>query len=223
MTRTALLSFAACALALALALAGPASAATVTVLVNGADGQPAPNVVVQVFPAKPGPVKAPTTPWLIAQRDIHFVPYLTAVPVGGTVRFTNEDPYDHHLRSESGGPLGAVAPAKEFEMRLAGATGDRVSSAELKFDRPGAIVLGCHLHSSMRGHLFVSETPWVGVTDASGRAVIADVPDGAADLRAWSPEQLVEQPRSARQVSGATAAFETVLNFTPPRSRRRHG
>ena len=221
MTRTTLSRLAACTLLLALADLAPA--ATVTVVVNGADGQPAPNVVVQLFPARHGPIKPPTTPFVVAQRDIHFVPYMTAVPVGATVRFSNEDPYDHHLRSESGGPLGTVAPAKDFEMRLPAATGDKVSSAELKFDRPGAIVLGCHLHSSMRGHLFVSETPWVAVTDASGHAVIADVPEGAADLRAWSPEQLSDQSTTTRQVAGTAVSFDTTLNFTPPRTRRRHG
>jgi plastocyanin len=204
-----------------LALAFPAHAATVTVVVNGSDGQPAPNVVVQLVPAHPQPFKVSATPVTIAQHDIHFVPYLSAVPVGATVRFSNQDPYDHHLRSEPGGPFGNVAPAKEFEMRLAAASGDRIASADVKFDKAGVIVLGCHLHSSMRGHLFISETPYVAVTDANGRAVIADVPDGAADLRTWSPEQLIDQPASAKQIAGAAMALETTLNFTPPKPRRR--
>ena len=44
----------------------------------------------------------------------------------------------------------------------------------------------------MRGHVYVSSTPWVAVTDASGAATIADVPDGPVELLAWSPEQLVD-------------------------------
>jgi plastocyanin len=218
MTIHRLLPLAACSLLLALAV--QAHAATVTVVVNGADGQPAPNVVVQLTPAHAPAYKPPATPYVIAQRDIHFVPYLTAVPVGATVRFSNQDPYDHHLRSEPGGPFGTIAPAKEFEMRLAAASGDKIASSELKFDKAGVIVLGCHLHSSMRGHLFVSETPYVAVTDANGRAVVADVPDGAADLRTWSPEQLVDQTATPRQVTGVVV-FETTLNFTPPKPRRR--
>ena len=157
MTASRLPRFAACTALLALAFT--ARAATVTVVVNGADGQPAPNVVVQLMPAHPPPIKPPGGAGVIAQRDIHFVPYLTAVPVGTTVRFSNQDPYDHHLRSEPGGPFGNIPPAKEFEMRLAAASGDKVASAELKFDKAGVIVLGCHLHSSMRGHLFVSRRP----------------------------------------------------------------
>lgn len=219
MTRPLPVRLAACSLLLALAAQAPA--ATVTVQVNGADGQPAPNVVVQLLPAHPGTYKPPTAPYVIAQRDIHFVPYLTAVPVGAVVRFSNEDPYDHHVRSEPGGPFGNVPPAREFEMRLPAASGDKVSSTELRFDKVGVVVLGCHLHSSMRGHLFVSETPFVAVTDASGRATLAGVPDGPADLRTWSPEQLVDQPATSRQVAGPAASFDATLNFTPPKPRRR--
>jgi plastocyanin len=219
MTAHRLLPLAACSLLLALAV--PAHAATVTVVVNGADGQPAPNVVVQLLPAHAAAWKPPTTPYMIAQHDIHFVPYLTAVPVGATVRFSNQDPYDHHLRSEPGGPIGNIPPAKEFEMRLAAASSDKIARSDLKFDKAGVIVLGCHLHSSMRGHLFVSETPFVAVTDANGRAVIPDVPEGAADMRTWSPDQLVDQAATPRQVSGATASFDTTLNFIPPKPRRR--
>ena len=207
--------------ACSLLLAFQASAATVTVAVHGADGQPAPNVVVQLMPAHPMAVKPPAAPVVIAQRDIHFEPYLTAVPVGTTVRFSNEDPYDHHLRSEPGGPFGNIPPARDFEMRLPAMSGGKAASAEVKFDKAGLVVLGCHLHSSMRGHLFVSETPYVAVTDANGRAVIADVPDGGAELRTWSPDQLIDQPASQKQIAGAAMNLDATLNFTPPKARRR--
>lgn len=219
MTRTPLSPVALGSLLLALAL--PVHAASVTVTVHGADGQPAPNVVVQLTPAHPGAPRPPWTPVVIVQRDIHFMPAITAVPAGTTVRFSNQDPYDHHIRSEPGGPLGNIPPAKSFEMRLAGTTGDKVASADVTFDKPGIVVLGCHLHGSMRGHVYVSSTPWVAVTDASGAATIADVPDGAVELRAWSPEQLVDQPAVQKQVAGSSAILDATLNFTPPK-RRRH-
>ena len=221
MTHFRLPPFAACTILLALAFT--AHAATVTVVVNGTDGQPAPNVVVQLMPAHPGPFKPPAAPVVIAQRDIHFVPYLTAVPVGTTVRFSNQDPFDHHLRSQPGGPAGMTPPAKDFEFRIAGVNGSKVAEADVKFDKVGTVMLGCHLHSSMRGHLFVSETPLVAVTDANGRATIVDVPDGPVELRTWSPDQLTDQAAATKQVGGASASFETTLNFTPPKARRRRG
>ena len=202
------------------AFALAAHAANVTIAVTGADGQPAPNVVVQLLTAHA--VARPVgPPVVLAQKDIHFVPYVTAVPVGTTVRFSNQDPFDHHLRSQPGGPGGLTPPAKDFEFRIPGVNGTKVSESDVRFDKVGIITLGCHLHSSMRGHLFVSETPLVAVTDANGRATIADVPEGPVELHAWHPDQLLDQPASERQVGGAAATLETKLNFTPPKPRAR--
>ena len=198
-----------------------AHATTVSLAVYGTDGQPAPDVVVQLVPAHPAPFKPAAAPVVIAQKDVHFIPYLTAIPVGTTVRFSNQDPFDHHLRSEPGGPFGNVAPAKEFEMRLAAVNGDKIASADVTFDKPGLVVLGCHIHGSMRGHLFVSETPFVAVTDANGHAQIADVPEGSVELRTWSPEQLTDQPSATKQIAGPVASLATTLNFTPPKPRKR--
>jgi plastocyanin len=208
------------ALLLALTLLAPpwARAAELQVYVTTPDGKPAPDVVVALLPPGGGTamVAQPTEPVVIAQKDIRFQPYVTAVPLGTTVRFVNRDRFDHHVKSMAGGPLGSIAPAKEFEFRLAAARGVTTPSAELKMDAAGSIGLGCHLHGSMRGHLFVSPTPWVAVTDAAGRAVLPGVPEGPADLRLWHPDQLVAQANVATTVSGATTA-QARLNFSPRR------
>lgn len=203
-----------------LVAAAPARAADLQVYVTTPDGRPAADVVVAVLPqgAAPAapPVAVPAEPAVIVQRDIRFQPYVTAVVLGSTVRFVNRDRFDHHVRSMPGGPLGSIAPAKEFEFRLAAARGSNEPSAELKMDAPGAIVIGCHLHGSMRGHVYVSPTPWVAVTNAAGRATLAGVPDGAADLRLWHPDQLVAQANVPVRLSG-NATAEARLNFAPRR------
>ena len=197
-----------------------AHAGNVTFTVNGADGQPAANVVVQVVPANPAPAGRAAGPVVaIAQKDIRFVPYVTAVPLGTTVRFSNLDAFDHHVRSQPSGPLGTIAPAKEFEYRLAGVRGDKIASAEIRLDAPGAIVLGCHLHNSMRGHLYVSTTPFVAVTDASGQATITDAPDGASEVRIWHPEQVVDQPSLKAEVTAKGTALSVTLNISPRKRR----
>ncbi len=220
---SALRRFLARTLLAALATAGGAAAAqaaSLQVTVLTANGQPAVDTVVQVVPtgrwaARPLP---PTT--VIGQKDIRFQPYVSVVPLGGSVRFTNRDSFDHHVRSTPGGPLGSVAPAKEFEFRLSAAGGGRDVSPDLLLDRPGSITLGCHLHGSMRGHLYVASTPFVGVTDAQGRVQIDDLPTGAAELRLWHPDQLLDQPTTTVQLP-ATTATEATLNFSPRRRRAR--
>jgi plastocyanin len=195
--------------AAAFALAGQ-----IQVSVTGPDGKPAADVAVLISPSsewKSPPAPGPAT---IVQQGTRFVPYLTIVPVGGSARFVNRDRYDHHLRSQAGGPLGTIAPAKEFEFRMAASTGTDVLSPELRFDQPGVVTLGCHIHGSMRGHVLVSSSPWYAVTDAAGKAVVDNLPEGQAEMKLWHPDQLIDQPPVRVQV-GAASPIEGKLNFTP--------
>ena len=216
----ALLGFRRWALALVGCLAGAAMATQVTVQVSTPDGRPAADVVVTLQPTTPWAPVAPPAAVTVSQRNLRFEPFVTAVPVGATLRFTNEDRYDHHVRSQPGGPLGNVAPAKNFEFRIEGSRPGQVSSADVVLDAPGAIVPGCHIHGSMRAHVFVSPTPWVAVTDANGRAVIDGLPPGAADLRLWHPEQLVEQHGQRLTIAATPSRAEARLNFRPPARRQ---
>lgn len=204
-----------------------AQAGSLQVNVTDAEGRPVPDVVVLVEPA--GAPAAPPAPPVVAtvvQQGLRFQPFLTVVPVGSTVSFVNRDGYDHHVRSLPGGPLGATPPAQDFELRLdaadaAGAprrAGGTVR-VDVKLERPGAVALGCHLHSSMRGQLFVAATPWFAKTDAEGRARVDGVPDGAAQVTLWHPDQLREQAPLRATVSATPASVGGQLNFTPRRRR----
>ncbi|WP_395699804.1 plastocyanin [Aquabacterium sp.] len=196
---------------------GLASAAQLQVTVTTPDGKPAADVAVLVQPTAAWPQQPLPEPAVIAQQNIRFVPFVTVVPVGGTVRFVNRDRYDHHVRSQPGGPLGNVAPAKEFEFRMAAMkNGKEGPPADLKLEVPGSIVLGCHLHGSMRGHVLVSPTPWYAVTDDKGVARITNVPDGQVELKLWHPDQLTDQATQRVQAAGAMS-IEAPLNFAPRR------
>lgn len=204
------------AAALSSALAAPALAATLQMTVTNADGKPAPDTVVLVQPTASWPAQPLPATAVIEQREIRFVPYVTVVPVGGSVRFTNLDSYDHHVRSQPGGPLGSVAPAKEFEFRLPPKRKGNNVSPDLKLEVAGTVLIGCHLHNSMRGHLFVSTTPWYAVSDEQGKVSIEGIPDGQADIKLWHPDQVVEQNPQKLQMAG-TATAVAKLNFTPRR------
>lgn len=205
---------------------GVAHAGTVQLSVTDKDGKPVPDVVVMVEAT--GTAPTPTTA-VIEQQDLRFVPYLTVVPVGSTLRFVNRDTYDHHVRSTPSGPLGNAPAASNFELRLdpapapgaapADARKRSGSSAEVKLDKPGPIGLGCHLHSSMRGQVYVSSSPWFGKTDANGSLTLEGVPDGAAELQLWHADQLQDQA-PVRVTIGATPVKSSAqLNFVPRRRR----
>ena len=208
----------AAALALWLALgAGPGQAAQLQLTVLGLDDRPAANVVVQAVPSAAWQPQALPPPVEIAQQNIRFEPFVTVVPVGATVRFVNRDRFDHHVRSQPGGPLGNVPPAQQFEFRMAAVKRDgTAATAEVKLDVPGTIALGCHLHGSMRGHVLISSTPFVGVSDDKGQVKLANVPDGQLELKLWHPDQLTDQA-VVRLQAGGTVQQALKINLTPRR------
>lgn len=211
-------------------------AGTVHVTVTDKDGQPVADVVVLVETAGKAAVKPAAGPVVIAQENLKFVPFLTVLPAGSTLRFVNRDGYDHHVRSMPSGPLGSMPAVKNFELRLDAADGAAPAAnddykpapvrkkagqtwAEVKVDQPGPIGLGCHIHSSMRAQVYVSGTPWFAKTDANGVATLEGVPDGAAELSVWHPDQLQEQPTQRLTVTPAALKVDSQLNFTPRRRR----
>jgi plastocyanin len=212
-------------------------AGTVQLTVTDKDGKPAPDVVVLVQQSVKTVPPPAAKPVLITQEGSRFVPFLTVVPVGSTLRFTNKDGYDHHVRSTPSGPLGSLAPVKTFELRLdadpaASARSGTdpypsgppkkpsgTSSADVKVDVAGAIGLGCHIHGSMRGQVYVADTPWFAKTDAKGVAIIDGVTDGAAQLTLWHPDQLQDQAAVPVQVSATPLSANAQLNFVPRRRR----
>ncbi len=206
---------------LAAACTAAATAGTLQVTVTGKDGQPLPDAVVLVEPASGARGKAPPPVQVnIGQHKMQFVPAVSVVPVGSRVRFTNLDGWDHHVRGLPAGVAGlTAAPGAGFELRLAGKTeGQPAASAEVVLQQPGPLQLGCHLHGSMRGFVYVADTPWVTRTDAQGVATLNDVPEGAARVRVWHPDQLVEGsslPVQVQAVSAVTAPTQVV-----PRRRR---
>ncbi len=196
-------------------------AATVQVTVLARDGQPLADAVVVVEPttgakpAAPRPVQA-----TVQQLKMQFVPGTSVLPVGSRVSFVNLDSWEHHVRGVPAGLAGLNAgPQAGFELRLDGKPeGKDPATAEVTLTRAGALQLGCHLHGSMRGFIFVADSPWTVKTDANGVATLQDVPEGAARLRVWHGEQIVESPATALHVTSVTAL--SVPTQVQPRRRR---
>ena len=210
-----------CLAALLAALTLTAQAATVQVTVTGRDGQPLPDAVVVIEPANATQARAPApVQTTIQQQKMQFVPAVSVLPVGSRVRFSNMDGWEHHVRGLPAGLAGLQAgPNAGFELRLEGrAEGKEPQSAEVTLDKAGPLALGCHIHGSMRGFIYVADTPWVLKTDAAGAATLRDVPEGAARVRVWHADQLVEAAPLAVNIQ-AVSAFNVPTQVQPRRRR----
>ena len=207
-------------------LAGLAQAGTLEVLVLDRDNKPVPDAVVIVQPSTRGtPKKALPLSATVNQEKMQFVPNVSVVGVGAKMRFTNSDAWDHHVRLTAPGDIASANPsnAEGLSLRLEGKTeGKPASSTVLTLDKPGAtgaVLLGCFIHGSMSGHIYVAESPWTVKTDANGIALIEDVPDGAASVKVWHAVQLVEKAPQNLVVGAAPAKVTIQLDIVPRRRR----
>ncbi len=199
-----------------------ALAGTVTVTVTDKEGKPVPDAVVVVLTKLPGkPKEALPLQTTITQFKMQFQPPVSVVPVGAKLSFMNNDNWEHHVRGSAAGMAQFTAGTTGgFELRLDGKVDGRpASAASINVEKPGAMLLGCHLHSSMRGHVYVSDSPWAVKTNAEGVAQFTDVPDGAAQVRVWQADQLLDLPLQNITVS-ATPSQSTVQLPVTPRRRR---
>jgi plastocyanin len=197
-----------------------ALAGTVQVLVLDREGKPVPDAVVVLRPSAAG-APAFTLPRQVTinQEKMRFVPAVALVAQGAKATFVNNDPWEHHVRASPAGVLNFDA-GSGFELRLDGkAEGKAPKSAEAVLDKPGAVLLGCHLHASMRGHVYVSDSPWAMLTDAQGVAAFERVPDGPAFMRVWQADQLIDLPPQELKVSPAPMNARVQLSVVPRRRR----
>lgn len=208
-------------------LAGLAQAGTLEVLVLDKDGKPVPDAVVIVQPSAPTAAKKPLPlSAVINQEKMQFVPNVSVVGVGAKVRFVNNDAWDHHVRLTVPGAIAGNNPSNHADgmsLRLEGKSeGKPANATVLTLDKPGAtgaVLLGCFIHGSMSGHVYVAESPWTVKTEANGVAVIDDVPDGAASVKVWQAIQLVEKAPQTVVVGAAPAKLTFQLDVVPKRRR----
>ena len=117
------------------------------------------------------PLTPPREPVKIDQKGLRFVPHITAVVAGTTVRFLNNDPEPHNVCSPEGRYNLGTWPTEE--------------TRDHTFERPGIYTQLCNIHPDMRAYVVVLETPSFAVTDAKGTFEVKDVPAGTDLLWAW--------------------------------------
>lgn len=143
-------------------------------------GQPLADAVVELLDPNNKPQLQQTAK--VAQQDLIFRPFVSAVQIGTAVDFPNLDKTRHHVYSFS--------PAKVFELKL---YADK-PEAPVLFDTLGIVALGCNIHDYMQAYIYVGESPFLAVTDEQGKVSFADMPPGRYQLKLWHPWQQQEVP-----------------------------
>ncbi len=201
-----------------------AHAGGLSVTVLDKEGKPTADAVVVLVPSNKGaPKTALVMQTTIAQEKMQFIPSVSVVGVGAKIRFVNNDPWDHHIRSSAAGAaqFSDTKIAGAVDLRLEGKSEGKASkSMEVTMDKAGAqtaVLLGCYLHGSMRGHVYVSDSPWASKTGADGVAKFDDVPDGSVQVRVWHGEQLIDLPAQQINLASADQKLNVQLQIVPRR------
>lgn len=187
-------------------LASASLAADVNLSFTDGDGAHVQDVVATLSASngQNEPVPAPVEV-VVNQYRQSFDPLVTTVPVNSGVRFRNSDSFAHHVYSFS--------KAKAFEHRQ---PTRGVSDPEV-LDKPGLIALGCNIHDHMLAYIYVSDTPFYGLSDKDGAVQLQDVPDGDYVLTIWHPRLKGKTIEKTVTVTGETMDLRETLDLKPPR------
>lgn len=179
-------------LAVAACLAPVCQAATLDAFVTDEAGKPLADAVVVATPSGDTAGRSAGGKTSdVAQQGRQFMPYVRAVQAGTAVSFPNRDDVRHHVYSFS--------PAKVFELKLYRGTPEK----PIVFDKPGVVTLGCNIHDWMLGYIYVTDSPYFGVSGADGHVNMSNLPAGAYVVRAWHPASIASEADSQRGIDVA--------------------
>jgi plastocyanin len=178
-------------------LQNTAQAATLAMEFTDDFDKPLPNVVVALIPENkinyPDKAKA-----VIDQQHKMFVPGVLAVRVNTLIYFPNSDNIRHQVYSFS--------PAKRFELRLY----HGMSAEPVLFDQAGQVVLGCNIHDSMIGYIYIVDSEYFSVSDEAGAVTIKSIPAGKYTLQIQHPKLAKPYPDQKIVFTAEQAAQQKI-------------
>ncbi|MEX1197018.1 MAG: methylamine utilization protein [Pseudohongiellaceae bacterium] len=188
-----------------LLLGNLARAESLAVTVLDQHGEPLADTVVEIREQRRQ--LTPDENAVIDQINRRFVPMVIAIHPGQSVEFPNSDNVRHHVYSFS--------DIRQFSTRLY--ADDPVDPVQ--FNQAGIATLGCNIHDSMVGYVYVSEWQHVAVSDERGRLQLEDLTAFPDTLHVWHP--WMDAPDNRREIAlppetPERGDVEITLNVTPP-------
>jgi plastocyanin len=181
----------------------PASVLAFTVQVKDSHGNRVENAIVSLVRDLSGessdPMQLPIA--IMDQKEKQFVPKVLLIEQGQLVSFPNSDNIRHHVYSFS--------EPKKFEIKLYADT----PKEPILFEEPGVVVLGCNIHDSMSGYIFVS--PWHdnGFTNEQGRVEFSGL-EPPSEFAVWHPRLLrPSQPIRLEKSKSVEGVIELVIEL----------
>ena len=141
----------------------------------------------------------------ILQKDRSFVPNVLVVQKGTRVAFPNADPFLHNVFSPS-----TTHPFDLGSYRQ----GDRAGAVRLF--HPGVVEVLCNMHAKMRANVLVVPNHHHVKASGDGSFRLENVPVGARQLVAWTPDAKPVTDAVTLTSAGANVKFSLQVEPAPP-------
>ncbi|MFK7732333.1 MAG: hypothetical protein AB8B48_12010 [Pseudomonadales bacterium] len=135
----------------------------------------------------------------IEQVGSQFIPFISAVQKGSSIKFPNRDSFAHHVYSFS-------EPAK-FQSELY----SQQESHEIAVNKPGVIVVGCNIHDWMLAYVYVVDTPHFA-QPLNNQVRFENLEPGAYLLSYWHPS-MPAPVQSNVEIKGAAKSMQLSVNL----------
>lgn len=136
----------------------------------------------------------------ITQEKCAFHPYVQVAPKDAELTIHNKDPLLHNIHAYE-----LIGRARRTLFNIAQPQAGQVDKHKLELRRGNVVEIDCDAHNWMSAWVFISEHPYVAVTDAFGRFALTDVPPGTYELSAWHPVLGLASAQAAVKAKSRTA------------------
>jgi plastocyanin len=154
--------------------------------------------IERISSAAPGAGRT-AAPAPVIQSQESFFPHVLPIVAGSTVEFPNGDPFFHNVFS--------LSRARSFDLGRY----PQGASKSIRFDRPGAVQVFCHIHANMSAVILVLENAFFSRADSAGRFAIGNVPPGRYRVVAWH-----ERIHPVTQTVDVTAGTISRIDYRIP-------
>jgi plastocyanin len=169
--------------------------------------------VIYLVPVTPPEEKLKATRSSITMSDREFTPHVVVMTPGSTIRFVNQDPFEHNAFSNS--------PSGNFDFGLS----DRGATVQKKLPKAGVYPVFCNIHARMAAFVLVVPTEFFTLAGSDGRFTINEVPAGEYTLIAWHQRggQLTQQLKVGRSGTPNLALQLDARGFRPKDHKNKYG
>lgn len=145
----------------------------------------------------------PTEGGVLDQKGCVFLPHVTILGVGQTMRFLNSDPIIHNIHTwpRENAPMSVSQLAKGLGRPI-----------KRTFDTPDEIKVTCDVHKWMGAWIIVRDNPYYALTGEDGTFEITDIPPGTYKMVIWH-ESLERVEKEVQFGVGATHVEDVELRL----------